>query len=345
MKAWMLVTALMTGFYAGAAAAQDAWGDRGAYLAAAFGNGRIEGGNASGYTWMRGRTFEVRAGEQQRTLFGVPLPLPAATALRTDFVHYNEGHPDNNHRDGFSLQWLLVQRFGDRLTGEIGAGPYLSMNTTVIDARQIDDAHVGLLASVALRLALPGPPGLHLRLAFHHVGMRDVHRSDALVLGVGRQFGHGRSRHAEPAPERDPDGNLWLGATIGWSITNMSGTHGAHAGVLEARKYDGRWGLGLKALAEGDDGARVDRRGAAGQVWYTQPVTPGFSMSAGVGPYLAVNRRDDNRMSKNLLVSFQAEKTLTARTRAILNFNRIKTFRKTNDRDLFQIGFLHRFGG
>ena len=67
-------------------------------------------------------------------------------------------------------------------------------------------------------------------------------------------------------------------------------------------------------------------------------------MSAGAGPYLAVNRRDDNRMSKNLLISFQAEKALTPRTRAILNFNRIKTFRKTNDRDLFQIGFLHRFG-
>ena len=29
--------------------------------------------------------------------------------------------------------------------------------------------------------------------------------------------------------------------------------------------------------------------------------------------------------------------------RAIVNFNRIKTFRKTNDRDLFQIGLLRRF--
>jgi hypothetical protein len=29
--------------------------------------------------------------------------------------------------------------------------------------------------------------------------------------------------------------------------------------------------------------------------------------------------------------------------RAIVNVNRIKTFRKTNDRDLFQIGLLQRF--
>jgi len=337
MKARMLAALALC---AGAASAQDVEGDRGAYLSVAFGNGRIEGGNAGGDTWMRGRTFEVRAGEQQRTLFGLPLPLPASTALRTDFVHYNEGHPDNNHRDGFALQWVLVQRFGGRLTGELGAGPYLSMNTTVIDGTQIDDAHVGVLASLALRYALPGPPGLHLRLAYHHVGMRDVHRSDALVLGIGRQFGH-----AEPAPATNPEDHVWLGATVGWSITNMSGTHGAQAGVLEARTYSGRWGVGLKGLFEGDDGARVDRRGVAGQVWYTQPVTSGLSMSAGLGPYLAINRRDDNRFTRNLAISFQAEKTLSARARAIVNFNRIKTFRKTNDRDLFQLGLLHRFGG
>ena len=41
------------------AAAGDA-DDHGAYLSAAFGNGRIHGGNASGDRWMRGRTFEVR---------------------------------------------------------------------------------------------------------------------------------------------------------------------------------------------------------------------------------------------------------------------------------------------
>jgi hypothetical protein len=274
--------------------------DRGAYLSLAFGNGRIHGGNASGNTWMRGRTFEVRAGRQQHDLFG--LTLPSAWTMRVDFVHYNEGHPDNNHRDGFALQWLNVARISHAWTGE------------------------------------PGPPGTHLRLGYNHVAMRTVHRSDALVLGFGRQFGA-----AEPAPDVVPDGHLWLGGTFGTSITNMAGTHGAHAGVLEARQYAERWGIGYKFLFEGDDGARVDRRGVAGQLWYEQPVTPRFSMSAGVGPYFAANRRDDNRTATNLLISFQAERALSGRTRAIINFNRIKTFRKTNDRDLFQVGLLRRF--
>ena len=171
----------------------DAPDDHGAYLSVVFGNGRIEGGNASGYTWMRGRTFEVRAGEQQRTLFGLALPLPASTALRTDFVHYNEGHPDNNHRDGFALQWLMVRQLGARGAVELGVGPYLSMNTTVIDGRQIDDAHVGVLASLALRLALPGTSGTHLRLACLCA------HADPCVLardGPGLRQGHQAARRA-----------------------------------------------------------------------------------------------------------------------------------------------------
>lgn len=319
-----------------AAVAAVADNDNGAYLSLAFGNGRIYGGNASCYRWMRGRTFDVRAGRQQDDVFGHA--LPPDWRLRVDFVHYNEGHPDNNHRDGFALQWLAVNRLSHTWTAELGVGPYLSMNTTDIGGRQIDDARLGLLLGAGLRLAVPGPPGTHLRLGYNHVAMRSVHRSDALMLGLGRQFGP-----AEPAPDAVPDGRLWVGGTIGRSITNMSGTHGACAGVIEARAYADRWGVGTKVLFEGDDGARVDRRGVAAQVWYVQPVTPRFSMSAGAGPYVAANRRDGERKATNLLITFQAERALSARTRAIVNFNRVKTFRKTNDRDLFQFGVLRRF--
>jgi hypothetical protein len=336
MKANICMAAALLVHAALAQADTMATDDRGAYLSLAFGNGRIYGGNATGYRWMRGRTFEVRAGRQQDEVFG--LGLPADWSMRVDFVHYNEGHPDNNHRDGFALQWLAAHRFSHAWTGELGAGPYLSMNTTEIGGRQIDDARLGLLLGAALRLTVPGPPGTHLRLGYNHVAMRHVHRSDALVLGFGRQFGP-----AEPAPDVVPDGHLWVGGTFGTSITNMSGTHGAHAGVIEARQYADRWGVGYKFLFEGDDGARVDRRGVAGQLWYEQPVTPRLSMSAGLGPYFAANRRDGNRTATNLLISFQAERALSAQTRAIVNFNRIKTFRKTNDRDLFQLGLLRRF--
>jgi hypothetical protein len=320
----------------------DAPDDHGAYLSAVFGNGRIHGGNAEGNRWMRGRTFELRAGRQQRTLFGEP--LPDSLSERIDFVHYNEGHPDNNHRDGFALQWLLVRRLGTRGAVELGAGPYLSMNTTVIDGRQVDDANVGALLSLGLRLPLGDlPEGTHLRIGYNHVQMRNVHRSDALMIGIGRQFGR-----AEPDPDTDPaNGRAWVGASVGNSITNMAGTNGARAAVLEARRYLGErlehWAVSAKFLFEGDDGARVDRRGLAGQLWYVQTVTPRFAMSAGLGPYVARNRRDDNITHGNLLITFQAEQALSRHTRAFLNFNRVKTFRQTDDRDLFQLGLLTGF--
>jgi hypothetical protein len=308
----------------------------GAYLSLVFGNGRIHGGNAEGKRWMRGRTFEVRAGREQRTL--------PSLAERIDFVHYNEGHPDNNHRDGFAVQWLAVGRLGAGSSIELGIGPYLSMNTTVIDGRQIDDAHLGALLSLGLRLPLGElPAGTHLRIGYNHVQMRTVHRSDALMIGIGRQFGG-----AEPDPSTDPaGGDAWFGASAGNSITNMAGTHGARAAVLETRRYLGErlehWAVSAKFLFEGDDGARVDRRGLAGQLWYVQTVTPRFAMSAGLGPYVARNRRDDNVTHANLLITFQAEHALSRHTRAFFNFNRVKTFRDTDDRDLFQVGVLRRF--
>jgi hypothetical protein len=277
--------------------------DHGAYLSLVFGNGRIHGGNAEGNRWMRGRTFEVRAGRQQRTLFGAP--LPDSLSERIDFVHYNEGHPDNNHRDGFALQWLMVRQLGVRSAIELGVGPYLSMNTTVIDGRQVDDANVGALFSLGLRMPLGDlPAGTHLRIGYNHVQMRNVHRSDALMIGIGRQFGR-----AEPDPATDPaNGDTWFGASVGNSITNMAGTNGV-----------------------------------AGQLWYVQTVTPRFAMSAGLGPYVARNRRDDNVTHANLLISFQAEQALSRHMRAFVNFNRVKTLRDTDDRDLFQLGLLTRF--
>jgi hypothetical protein len=330
----LLLTLLLASAPACAGEEAEAPLDPGAYLSAEFGNGRISGGNASGDTWMRGRTFEIRAGREQDLPFG---------ARRIDFVHYNEGHPDNNHRDGFALQWLAVREFNARVAGEIGLGPYLSMNTTVIDGRQIDDAHWGLLLSAALRLELPwAPPGTHLRLGYNHVAMHTVHRSDALMLGIGRQFGR-----ATPDPDTQPVSPLWLGGSIGNSITNMAGRRGALAGVPEAKHYfEGRlehWAASAKFVFEGDDGVKVDRRGVAGQLWYVQQVTPQFAMEAGLGPYLAKNRRDDGRTSKNLLISFQAERALSRHTRVFASFNRVKTFRETDDRDLFQIGLLKAY--
>lgn len=312
--------------------------EHGAYLSLQFGNGRMHGENTEGTRWMRGRSFEVRAGREEPDLLG---------GGRIDFVHYNEGHPENNHRDGFAVQWLLVRPLGSRFDAELGLGPYLSMNTTTgADDRQVDDSQWGLLLSAALRFPLGFmPDGTHLRIGLNHVQMRDVHNSTALLVGLGRQFGPAR-----PEPSTEPASEaLWFGISYGNSITNMSGTDGAYGGTLEMRKYmdqDGRlrhWAASLKYVEEGDDGARVDRHGFAAQAWYVQQVTTRFAMSAGLGPYITQNRREEEHTRGNLLITLQAERALSRHTRIFVNFNRVKTFRQTDDRDLWQAGILKNF--
>lgn len=345
MPSFLRLPVLLLGIAALPAHAQSRAADgaeNGAYLSLEFGNGRMHGENPQGSRSMEGRAFEVRAGRAED---GRPGPG------RIDFVHYNEGHPDDNHRDGFAVQWVAVRPLGKRLTGELGAGPYLSMNTTTAaGGRQIDDTNWGVLLSAALRLPLDMlPDGAHLRLGVNHALMPGAHRSTAVLVGIGRQFGE-----SGPAPDTEPStGAWWLGASVGRSITNMHGTASANAATLEARRYlDGRfdhWAVSGRVVLEGDDGSRVDRDGVAGQVWYVQQVTPRLSISAGIGPYLAKNRREADsephagEVRANLLISFQAERALSRQTRAFANFNRVKTFRQSNDRDLLQIGVLKRF--
>jgi hypothetical protein len=318
-------------------------GQRGAYVSTQFGNGRIDGPDAGDYKLMRWRAYEARVGRDlSPALFGDDSLATARSTARIDFVYYNEGHPDNNHRDGFAFQLVYARKLGDALTAEIGAGPYSSMNTTTIGGVQYDSARRGLLYSAALRFALPWfDPGTHVRLGFNHVWNRDTFHSNALMLGIGRHF-----TDVPPFPETPlARGRLWLGASYGSSITSMSNTHGARGTVVEAKQYGGKWAMSFKALFEGDDGSRVDRRGAAAQFWFVQPLTDRWAASAGAGPYIAENRRDNNHTGVHGLVTLQFERNLGERTKAFFSFNRVKSFQEMNDRDLFHLGLQHSFAG
>jgi hypothetical protein len=333
MKAQACICALLLGWAGGVHAFEDSIGT---YLSAQLGGGRIDGDNVSGNRWMRSRAGELRIGR----------PLSSVADSRADLVYYNEGHPDNNHRDGYALQWTRVWRDGQQWSGELGIGPYFSMNTTRIAGRQLDDPGWGLLLSAALRMRLSSaPPGTYLRLGFNHAQMPGVHRSDALMLGVARQFG--------PVPQ-EPSGTvhpLWLGVSAGTAVTSMPGTNTGRSAIVDIGQDRGHgaahWAWSARYLFEGDDGSRVDRRGVAGQLWYVQEVTPGFSMRAGIGPYLTRNRREEpgqpGPVRRNVLISLEAERALSSQTRIFFDFGRVKTFLRMDDRDLFLVGLRKCF--
>jgi hypothetical protein len=305
----------------------------GAYLSAELGNGKIAGPGAVGFPYMRWRAVEVRAGRD--------LGAGGPDSPRIDFVYDNEGHPDNNHRDGYALQFTFVHSLGERLTAELSAGPYTSMNTTTINGVQLDQSRTGMLYSVALRYPLDAwAPGAHVRIAYNHASMRDTFHSDALLIGVGRHFSP-----TPPFPASDFGRRLWLGASFGRAFTARAGTEPANGETLQLKEYGGKWALSLTAINEGDDKAFVDRRGVAPQFWLVQPLTPAWTVEAGLGPYWARNRYEGNVTRRDGLITLQFERNLSERTKAFFAFHRVKTFTQMNDRDLFHLGVLASFGG
>jgi hypothetical protein len=313
--------------------------ERGGYLSGELGNGLIHGGNATGERGMQWLAFEARGGRDLNPAIVGETSINGRSRARIDFVYYNEGHPENNHRDGFALQFTYGHTFANGIAAEVGAGPYTSMNTTTLNGVEIDQAKNGILFTAALLYPLEQwAPGAHVRLGYNHVWMQNVHQSDALMLGIGRHF-----TAAPPYPgsgaRRD---QLWLGAAVGRSITNLSGNRGATGGMLEARQYFGKWAGSFKVIYEGDDGMRVDRQGAAVQLWFVQPLTRHWTVGAAAGPYFADNRRQEEDTTHGLF-TFEVERTLSERSKAFFAFNRVKTFRQTNDRDLYQLGVLTVF--
>ena len=241
--------------------------DHNAYASATLGNGFAYGKGIVGDRSMEGRTFEFR--------FGKEISVPAFLAeklnlqdekFRLDLIHFNEGHPKNNHRDGFSAQMVYRKPVNQKLNLELGLGPYFSMNTTTIKGVEFNDAKLGALLSVATLVDLERfSPGLHMRYALNHVSMPGAHSSLALLVGVGKYFDKIPAR-IQSESYSNP---IWLGVAAGISQTNHGDAEDALGFSVEAKKYYGsHWGASISGIMEGDDEVRVHRNGVAVQGWF-----------------------------------------------------------------------------
>ena len=314
-----------------------------AYVSAMLGDGKAYGGNTSGDRNMQRRAVELRFGpEFDLSVFGMSSLISSGAKARVDFIHYNEGHPENNHRDGFGVQLVYSRPFHKRFTGEFGIGPYLSMNTTTIGGAEINDSNLGILSSLALRIGLDEySPGLHVRISLNHVSMRNVHSSNAVLVGLGKTFNRLPSYASTGSNRINP---LWIGASAGRSITNHGGTESTNGSSVYVKQYYRQtWAASIAAIVEGDDRVRVDRRGVAVQGWFVQPLSEKWTVSAGLGPYVAHNERASNGTRVHGLITLQADRSLTNTVKVFASFSRVKTFMEKNDRDLFRIGLTKQF--
>lgn len=316
-----------------------------AYISAILGNGLAYGGNTvAGDRSMHWRTFELRFGKE----IAAPDLLSASAAptdatFRADFVHFNEGHPKNNHRDGFGVQLVYKKPLSGRFDLELGFGPYYSMNTTTIDNIEINDAKLGALLSLATLMDLDRfSPGLHMRYALNHVTMPGAHYSVAFLVGVGKHF----DRVPERSQSRSAGEPYWLGVSGGTAQTNHGIAEEAMVFSVEAKRhYSSHWAASLSGIWGEDDGARVNRSGIAVQGWFVQSLDENWAASAGLGPYLAANKRDGDNYHLHGLITLQVERFIGDRWKGLISFSRIATFKERNDRDLFRLGIMREFGG
>ena len=312
------------------------------YASASLGDGLISGQGATGHKTMRWRAAEIRLGHTVDP-FGMVSNgyINAAEAPRLDIVYYNEGHPDNNHRDGYALQAVLRKNLYPTVGVEFGVGPYFSMNRTTVAGIESDEMRAGALVSLALIARLDAySPGLHMRLAYNHVAITGAPSSDALVFGIGKEIGAMRSSNADGSSGHP----VWLGASGGFAQTNQSGPGYRPSYSVEAKQYYGQFAMSLSGIEEGNDGVRVNRHGIAAQAWYVQPFAENWAVSAGAGPYLAQNRLETGRTTLNGLFSVQVDANIGKDWKVFTNFGRVVTFRNKNDVDLVTFGFMRRFG-
>lgn len=320
---------------AGAQSYNDSDREDGSYAAVTFGNGVGYGAGSTGDKSMKWRTFEVRFGKE------LEISSIQDAHLRWDVVHYNEGHPDNNHRDGFSTQLVARKKLNQTFSAEAGVGPYYSMNTTMISGTEYDDPRLGALVSLALMTNLDRlAPGLQLRFAVNHVTMPGAQSSKAFMVGVGKDFDPVYSRGRSDSA----DDSVWYSVMAGNTKTNHGGTNGAVGYSAEAKKiYGSQWAASVAALHEGDDGVRVDRNGVAVQGWFIQPLNDKWTASAGVGPYVANNHRDSRGTEVDALITIQVERSVGKNWKVFASFNRVASFGRNNDRDLGRIGIMRKF--
>ncbi len=293
------------------------------YVSAMFGNGNASvGGN------MQWRTFELRIGAS------------TTQNQRFDFVHYNEGHPVNNHRDGFSIQVVRDFTVDPNMRLELGIGPYLSFNTTRREKSQYNDKILGILVSAVALYYFNARESrnLHLRIEYNHVEMPQTHESDAILLGIGMNFGS----HSASDISEDPLQISIMGANF---KTNRSQTNASIGGHIEVKQYDGEHlAFSVGWIREGND-LLVNRSGVTTQAWVVWPVSENWRLSAGVGPYLASNQLQSDATELDGLISMEVQRQvgdLENGMSLIARFSRIATDDST-DRDIFAIGIAKKY--
>jgi len=267
---------------------------------------------------------------------GVNLSYGLTDWFSVNGVYLNEGHPENHHRDGFAVQPTLYKDFNNWRV-QLSAGPYYSMDTTrQADGSVLNDKHLGVLSSVALKWH-PSQENWYVGMGYNNVWMPNKLNTNSVVLLVGTDMQQDAG-NADTGNGSKVNVGLWVGP----GDTTNPGTKVKTAGQLEfALPLKDQFSYSIAALYEGNT-TLADRKGVMAQVWYKGTFNH-WTLSAGAGPYLERDSLRDKTATNLLAVaSVRATYKLTKRTDVGLNFNRVISF-YNKDADIIMLGIQRAF--
>ena len=256
--------------------------------------------------------------------------------LGLGFAYYNEGHIPDNHRDGLAAQAWYLQPLSNDFEIQLGAGPYATMNNTTADGVRVNDFKLGVLTSAALKWHPTGAPW-YLRLQYNYAWVPASLNTNALLLGVGRDFAY-QDNGDDDSKRLNMEFSFWGGS----SRTTQIGTQNtAIAYELETKfHFNGSENLGYSVglLSEGDTNLS-HRRGVPVRFWYDQHLTKKFTVGAGIGPYVAYNGSNIRELEVIGIGSLRATWLLTKRFGLGLMYTRVASF-ANRDQDIGMLGLL-----
>ncbi|BEU05411.1 hypothetical protein OAG1_42110 [Agarivorans sp. OAG1] len=223
------------------------------------------------------RSFDVRFGQY------------ITDSLRVDFVHANEGHPYNHHRDGFAVQATYTKAFTNKFRLELGAGPYASFDTTVDqNGTELNEKRMGVMNSAAFVYSFNHlGSGAHLRLQWNNYLMSARPNGNSVLVGFGVDFDN-QTNQAKVASD-----SLFNEVWLSWAHTKIN--HGgpdttSGYSIEAAHRFSNNLALSVGWLDEGGDNGSTDRQGITAQFWSFVPLGNHLEGRFGLGPYFAQDK-------------------------------------------------------
>ncbi len=268
------------------------------------------------------------------------------------FSWVNEGHIPDHHRDGQALQaWARLPLLGNRLELSAGAGPYRYFDTTAARAGGDYSNTHGWGALWSVRAAWYFDRRWIAQMQLNHSQVFGGPDTTALLFGIGYQLEAndepGPRQRALPRTARVTNNEVTV--MVGQTILNSYNSESSIAENVEYRRGLWRYVDATASYLHEGSHAQSRRDGVAAQLWATRAFFDDrLTLSAGIGPYIAITQNDDLPQTRtgdgrvSGLVSVSASYRLGQRWLARVTWNRVVT-RYDRDTDVIVGGVGLRF--